>query len=108
MAYFGGMNDDQPIDIRALKFGLFARNLFFISFAVVGGYWFYGDKYRFEWSVADVVATTLFVLLFSWCLTPSFRLDDGLHDDAANSLALRLGKRTKRTLHSLKRLLRTT
>jgi|GEM_PF-6883078 len=91
-------------DLRSVKFGIFARFVVLFSIAVVYRVWtgpYYGPI-----SVADTLALIVWVLLISWCLTPSLRLNDGGLDDTSNSLALRLGKRTKRTLRSLKSLFR--
>lgn len=88
-------------DLRAAKFGLFARLVVIFTLVIVSGYSF-SDKYRFEWDWADYLATAGFILLLSWLLVPSTRLDDGHLDDTTDSFALRLGKATKRCLRRLK------
>jgi hypothetical protein len=86
--------------LRAVKFGIFARNVVLLTIAVV--FFAYTGPYYFEYAAADILATAAFVLLLSWCLTPSLRLDNGRLDDTGNSFALRLGKATKRGLRRLK------
>jgi len=91
-------------DLRSIRFGIFARFVVLLTIAMV--YRAYTGPYYGPVGWADLVAGAVFVLLLSWCLTPSLRLNDGSLDDTGNSLALRLGKLTKRTLRSLKSLFR--
>lgn len=87
-------------DLRAVKFGIFARNAVLLTITAV--YFAYTGPYYVTYEAADIFATAAFVLLLSWCLTPSLRLDDGSLDDTSNGFALRLGKATKRGLRRLK------
>jgi hypothetical protein len=92
------MSDDP----RSIRFGLFARFAVLLAIAVI--YKASTGPYYGTYEVADIIATVIFILLLSWCLTPSLRLDNGGLEEPGNSLALRLGKATKRGLRFLKRL----
>jgi hypothetical protein len=87
------------MDLREIKFGLFARNVVLLTIAVV--YLAYTGPYYVTYELPDYLATAVFVLLLSWCLVPNLRLDGHL-EDPSNSFALRLGKATKRGLRRLK------
>lgn len=90
-------------ELRRVRIGIFARNVVLLTIAITATYYFNGDRYHFTWDWSATVMTTIFILLLSWCLTPSLRLDDAHLDDPSNSLALRLGKAAKRGLRRLKR-----
>lgn len=85
-----------------MKTGFFARNVVLLTIAITATYYFNGDRYHFTWDWSATVMTTIFILLLSWCLVPSFSLDEAHLEDPSNSLALRLGKATKRGLRRLK------
>lgn len=94
--------EDTAYEMRRVRIGIFARNVVLLTIAITATYYFHGDRYHFEWDWSATVMTTIFILLLSWCLTPSLRLDDGHLDDAGDSFALRVGKATKRGLRRLK------
>lgn len=90
---------EEP-NLRAIKFGIFARFFVLLSIALV--YKILMDHTRPDISGADIAALTTFVLLLSWLLTPRLRVDDGHLDDTGDGFALRLGKAAKRGLRLLK------
>lgn len=89
-------------EIRRLKITIFARNVVLLTVAIAAGYWLGGDRYHWQWVPEAIIPTAIFILLLSWLLTPSLRLDDSHLDDAGDGFALRLGKLTKRCLRRLK------
>ncbi len=54
-------------------------------------------------SWADIIASSVFVLLLSWLLIPTIKDDSAGRDESRDGVALRLGKFCNRTTRSLKR-----